>query len=52
MPPSSGYLDESSRTVKTSGTKRHSAAMTQMTSALGPAADAVAIQRMLKLVAM
>jgi hypothetical protein len=33
--------------VNTSGTKNPSAATTQMTSALGPAAAAVAIQRRL-----
>src|SRR6478736_6412246 len=38
MPPSSGYRDDSSSVAKTSGTNRSTAAMIQMTSALGPAA--------------
>jgi len=51
-PPSCGYRDESSSTVNTSGTYRPQAAITQITSPLGPAAAAVATHRTLKLVTM
>ena len=49
-PPSSGYRDDNSSTVNTSGTKRNAAAIAHSTSALGPAAAAVAIQRRLNVV--
>src|SRR5580765_2863120 len=49
-PPSSGYRDDNSSTVKTSGTNRNAAATTQRTRALGPAAAAIAIQRKLHVV--
>ena len=49
-PPSPGYRDDSSRTVNTSGMKKHSAASTQSPTAPGPAAAAAAIQRRLKVV--
>src|SRR5258705_10204320 len=45
MPASSACRAESSITAQAIGTKKLSSAISQMTSALGPAAAAVAIQR-------
>src|SRR5215831_929456 len=52
MPPSSGWRAESSTTANASGTNSAAAAMTHTTSALGPAAAAVASQRRPTIVTM
>src|SRR5205809_5336143 len=47
MPPSSGWREDSSRTVRPSGTNKARKAITHSARALGPAAAAAAIQRVL-----
>src|SRR5213596_984967 len=47
MPPSSGWREDSTRTVRPSGTNKARKAITHSARALGPAAAAAAIQRVL-----